>query len=207
MNYVRQITDYDTGTTEWVELGEHRPLSAVADELEMGHRAFRDALVAMGLLQREWDDMSKQHRHRLTPGAVRSGFGVRHDNKGFAHDRERTPFDVLSPAGVQYVRDRLSSTLVEMSKLPQHVADAIKALARFTEQRRSTMTAQMKACWLVDHYPALTASQIADGIGVSRRLVDRFISIRARQLREAQTVLGFTSMSRRTPTTAMAMAA
>lgn len=191
MNYVRQVTDLDTGKKTWLDLGDHRPLSEVAKDLGVGPRRFREALAHMGLLSREWDDRSQQHRFRLTPGAVASGLGIRHDNKGFQYDPERTPFDVLSPTGVDYVRDHLSSALAALSELPADVRDALADLEAYAALRNTEMTPEMRVCWLACHYPRLGASHIAQGLGISETLVHRYRARKERQIRDAETAAVF----------------
>jgi hypothetical protein len=180
MNYTRQVTDLDTGAKSWLDLGDHRPLTEVAKDLGVGSQTFRKALLQMGLLQREFDERSKQHRNRLTAGAVDSGFGVRHDNKGFQQDLDCTPFDVLSPSGVAYVRDYLPMALVEIGRLPAGVANALETLRAFEAKRKvGSMTPEMRVCWLADHHPDLGPADVAAGVGVSETLVHRY---RARQI-------------------------
>lgn len=186
MNYVRQVTDLDTGKKSWIDLGDHRPLSDVAKDFGIGPRRFRDALDYLGLLSREWDDRSQQHRFRLTPGAVASGFGIRHDNKGFQYDPDRTPFDVLSPVGVEYVREHLPAALAALSELPGDVRDAFAALGAFEARRLTAMTPEMRVCWLTCRYPSLGPSDIAQGLGISETLVHRYRARRERQIRDAE---------------------
>jgi hypothetical protein len=192
MNYMRQVTDLDTGKKTWLDLGDHRPLSEVAKDLGVGPRRFREALAHMGLLSREWDDRSKQHRFRLTPGAVESGFGIRHDNKGFHYDPDRTPFDVLSPAGVAYIKDHLSAALAALSELPDDVRDALGELGAFAARQNSAMTPEMRVCWLTCRYPNMSPSQVAQGLGISETLVHRYRARRERQIRDAERAAAFT---------------
>jgi len=191
MNYKRQITDLDTGKKSWIDLGDHRPLSDVAKDLGIGPRRFRDVLAYMGLLSREWDDRSQQHRFRLTPGAVASGLGIRHDNKGFQYDPDRTPFDVLSPVGVEYIRDHLPAALAALSELPGEVRDALTALEAFAARQLTAMTPEMRVCWLTCRYPNMGPSQIAQGIGISETLVHRYRARRDRQIRDAEQATAF----------------
>ncbi|WP_295133413.1 hypothetical protein [uncultured Reyranella sp.] len=191
MNYVRQVTDLDTGKKTWLDLGDHRPLSEVAKDLGVGPRRLRDALAHMGMLSREWDDRSQQHRFRLTPGAVASGLGIRHDNKGFQYDPDRTPFDVLSPVGIEYVRDHLPATLTALSELPEDARAALTALGAFAARQNTGMTPEMRVCWLTCRYPDMGPSQIAQGLGISETLVHRYRARRGRQIRDAEMAAAF----------------
>jgi hypothetical protein len=186
MKYMRKVTDLDTGKVSWIDLGDHRPLSEVAKAVGLGPRRLRDVLAHMGLLSREWDDRSQQHRFRLTPGAVESGFGIRHDNKGFHYDPDRIPFDVLSPTGVEYVRDHLPAALAALSELPGDVRDALAALGAFAAPRNTAMTPEMRVYWLTCRYPNIGPSQVAQGLGISETLVHRYRARRERQIRDAE---------------------
>jgi hypothetical protein len=186
MHYKRPVVDLDTGEKAWLELGDHLPLTDVAKELGIGPRRFRHVLLHMGILQKEWDERSRQHRHRLTPGAVRSGFGIRHDNKGFQYDSDASPFDVLSPVGVQYVRDHLSATLAQLAELPANVRQAVAALDAAAARRLTPMTPEMKVSWLTHRHPDLTAANIAKALGISEPLAHRYRSRRQNQIRRAE---------------------
>lgn len=185
MQYMQPVIDLDTGKKAWLDLGDHLPLSDVAKMLGVGPRRFRAVLVHMGILHREWDDHAKEHRNRLTPGAVQSRFGFRHDNKGFRHDPDRSPFDVLSPLGVEYVREHLASALIELNKLPKPVQDALARLEDAQAKRQSEMTPEMRVYWFADHYPELDAAHVAKGLGISEALVHRYRGRRVRQIRDA----------------------
>lgn len=184
MQYVRQVTDLDTGAKRWIDLGDHRPLTEVAKSLSVGPLKFRQALLHMGLLQREWDERAGEHRRRLTPGAVQSGFGIRHDNLGFHYDPERVPFDVLSPSGVDYIREHLPECLAALSQLTGEVTKALEELAAWDRRRLAPMEADQKVAWLEDHFPGLSAAAVAGGLGVSEVLVHRYRRRRQGQRRE-----------------------
>jgi hypothetical protein len=140
----------------------------------------------MEVLQREYDERSKVHRQRLTAGAVRSGFGIRHDNKGFNHDPDRSPFDVLSPLGVEYVRQHVPAALAAIGELPAPVRKALAALQEASQKRRLEMTPEMRVYWLADHFPDLDAGHVAKGLGISETLVHRYRSRRQDQIRRAE---------------------
>jgi AraC-like DNA-binding protein len=186
MQYVRKVVDLDTDKTEWIELGDHRPISEVATSFGIGPRQFRRLLVAMTLLAPEWDDMSKQHRHRLTPGAVASSFGIRHDNKGLHHDPERTPFDVLSPEGVEYIRHNLARAKAILERMPPPVAAAARELKAYEEKRLCPLNAEGRTRWLVQNYPTLTHAQIAEVVGITRQGVSKFAAVLERQISAAR---------------------
>lgn len=186
MQYTRKIVDLDTGEASWVDLGDHRPLSEVATTLGVGPREFRRLLLAMTLVAPEWDDVSKQHRHRLTPGAVASGFGIRHDNKGFHHSPDRTPFDVLSPLGVEYVRENLKKARALLSRRSPPVAAAGQGLEAFESWRSHPLNPEGKVRWLIQHYPNMTHAQIAELVGITRQAASKFIATLNKQIRVAK---------------------
>ncbi|MFO1083790.1 MAG: hypothetical protein U1E21_04440 [Reyranellaceae bacterium] len=192
MQYTRKLIDLDTGEKKWIELGDHQTLTEVAHDLAIGERHFRTVLLHMGILQREWDERSRQFRNRLTPGAVQSGFGIRHDNKGFHSDPDRSPFDVLSPEGVEFVKDHLRASLDAVGALPADAREAFAALSKADERRLSETTPEMRVCWLDQHYPGLAASIVAKGLGVSATVVHRYRERRQDQLRRAERALATT---------------
>lgn len=183
MQYTRQVMDLDTGAVTWVDLGDHRPFSEVAKILSIGPRKFREVLAHMGIVSREWDDRSQQHRYRLTPAAVESGFGMRHDNVGCRYDPDRVPFDVLGPAGIEYVRDHLQPALAAMAETPAEVSAAVAKLVALDGKRRAPLPLSQKVCWLEAHYPEITAAQVAAACGVSETVVHKYRR-RLRQQRE-----------------------
>lgn len=186
MQYKQPVVNLDTGEKSWLELGDHLPLTDVAKELSIGPRHFRQVLVHLGILHREWDDRSRQHRRRLTPGAVQSGLGIRHDNKGFQYDPDASPFDVLSPLGVQYVRDHLFAALMHLGELPENVRNAVAALDAAASKRLTSMTPEMKVSWLTHRDPDLAAADVAKALGISETLVHRYRGRRTEQIRRAK---------------------
>lgn len=186
MKYMRKIEDLDTGETEWVDLGDHRPLTEVATSLGLGPREFRRLLVAMQIVMPEWDEASKQFRHRLTPAAVASGFGMRHDNKGFHHSPDKTPFDVLSPLGVEYIRENIARARAVVARLPPPARTAGDALRAFEARRGGKLDNEGKVRWLARHCPAITQQQIADLLGVTQQAVSKHLATMERQIRTAK---------------------
>lgn len=174
MQYTRQVMDLDTGAVTWVELGDHRPFSEVAKSLSIGPRKFREVLAHMGMVSREWDARAQQRRHRLVPAAVESGLGVRHDNIGCRYDPDRVPFDVLSPKGIEYVRDHLQPTLAAMTKSSAQVSAAIAELTALDDKRLSPLPLSQKVCWLEARYPNIRAARVAAACGVSERVVHKY---------------------------------
>ena len=186
MQYERKIVDLDTGEASWIELGDHRPLSDVATMFGVGPREFRRLLTAMTIVSAEWDDISKQYRHRLTSGAVASNFGIRHDNKNFQHSKERTPFDVLSPLGVEYIRHHLKKAQALLSRRPPPMAAAADALTTFETRRSQPLNAEGKVRWLLQTYPAMTHAQVAEIVSVTRQAVSKFVTTWETQVRTAK---------------------
>lgn len=201
MEYTRKVTDLDTGETKWLPLGEHLTLTEAATRFGVGPRKFREALLHLGLLSREMDDRGEQHRCRLTPEAVRSGFGLRHDRFGLVGETERHPFDVLSPLGMDYVKDHLPAALAAFDAPPEKVTAAVVALAGFERERLSSLSPEMRAAWVADHFPALAAGEVAAAIGVSRQLVERYLKRRKRQLEEAMARRGLPGRETEGPAT------
>ena len=186
MNYVRKVVDLDTGDASWVDLGDHRPITEVASSLGVGPREFRRLLTAMTIVSPEWDGVAKQYRHRLTTGAVASGFGMRHDNKGFQHSRERSPFDVLSPLGVEYIRHHITKARALVARRSPPEAAAATALDTFEARRSRPMSPEGKTRWMLQHYPAMTHAQIGEIAGITRQAVSKHVATVERQIRIAK---------------------
>jgi DNA-directed RNA polymerase specialized sigma subunit len=60
------------------------------------------------------------------------------------------------------------------------------ALKAFQETRREPMTTQEEVCWLRDHYPDMTNTDIAKVLGVSKQLVGRYVKQAEKQRRIQQ---------------------
>ncbi len=185
MVYTRQVMDLDTGETSWLSLGEHMTITEAAASLGFGPRKFREVLLHLGVLHREEDPRSGQHRSRLSPAAVQSGFGIRHDRFGFVGDVERQPFDVLSPLGMTYIREHLKVTLAALERPTDLASEAAERLSAHERGRLHPMTAAMRTAWLADHFPKLTATEIAGVLGISRQAVSKHLARRQRQLEHA----------------------
>lgn len=173
--YVQQVVDRDTGEVSWVNLGTFRPLSAVADMLGIGRRKFREVLLSLGVVQQEYDEYSRQNRHRLSPWAVESGLGRRIDRK---HLRDHQPFDVLSEDGVAYVRDHLLQATMTLEGPARAARDALVAF-----EARRTLDSAQRVSWLADHYPALSQQDVSEIVGVSEGRVSQLLDRRASRLR------------------------
>jgi hypothetical protein len=111
---------------------------------------------------------------------------VRHDNSGFYHDPERTPFDVLSPEGVEYIRDNLEETYQKMKSPAPCLVRARAQLQEAEKRRPRPMDAEEKVSWLAAHHANLTRQDIAAIVDVSERLVHRYISRREYQVAQAK---------------------
>lgn len=91
----------------------NRMISEAAAELGVGPRVLRRAMLHMGLMSREQDIQAGKLspasrlmlRTRITPEVVARGWGLRYRLRG------QPPFDVLTPAGFEHVRQNLPAAL------------------------------------------------------------------------------------------------
>ena len=178
MIYTRQVTDYETGEVFRISLGEHLTFTEVAKKLEVTRPVLNKAMMEGGLCQKEFDAVAGFYRVRLHPDAVEKGLGFRIIS-------QHGPFDVLSPLGQELTEESLRAYLIANS--PTQWRPAFDALWDYEGERQrhglGKMQAQMRVCWLLDHFGDIPADVIAKGIGVSWQLVYRHKSIRNGQLK------------------------
>lgn len=182
--YVQRVTDLDTGEVSWVNLGTFRPLSTVADMLGIGRRRFRGVLLAMGMVQQEYDQYSRESRNRLAPWAVESGLGRRIERK---HLQDHQPFDVLSELGVAFVRDHLLQAELALEGPAKAAREGLLAF-----EARRTLDGPQRVSWLADHYLGLNQLDVARIVGLSEGRVSQLLAaresrrqwLRAQQARE-----------------------
>jgi hypothetical protein len=183
MTYTRKVTDLDTGETRWENLGPHLPLTDAALQMGYGPRSFRRMLVELGLLQREHDAKAGEDRHRLSPWAVANGFGIRVDRKWIKHRDGLVPFDVLSPEGMDYVRENLSSAVAKVRRAAAGPAqDAREALSKYEQARGRALDPEGRVRWIQHHFAGLTEREVAEALGVSQALVNRYGNRRRKQV-------------------------
>lgn len=177
MIYTREVLDRGTGELVTVSDGDWITISELGQLHGLGRRQTTEVLRVMGVLQVETKDGVS--RHRLADWFVERGYGKRLHRK---HDRY--PFDILSPAGQEWIEELwpLAVEEIETRKKAGPVAAAIAALEIFKADRRE-MTVEMEVYWLADHFPQLTENQMASVLSVSQPLVNRYLAKRQQQLR------------------------
>jgi len=177
MNYTRLKTDLETGEVFRISIGEHLTFTEFAEKLNIKRSTLVKAMLEVGLCQTEYDDTAQRNRHRLHPDAESKGLG--HRILG-----PHGPFDVLSPLGREVAEEALRTHLIETC--PSQWSPLFEALKEYEQERiewdGGPMSAQMRFCWLVDHAEDIPPEVIAQGIGVSERLVYRHKGIRESQL-------------------------
>lgn len=181
MRYTRKVTDYETGEVLTLEIGEYLTLKETADEFRVSRSTLTKAMLKIGLCQVEYDEVAGKNRNRLHPDAVEKGLGYR-------IIASYGPFDVLSPLGREVAKDGLDKFLI--SRSPERWRPVFEALKEFEETRKENMleklSSQMRVDWLFYHYGELPIHVLAEGIGVSKRLVYRHVNIRNSQLEKSK---------------------
>lgn len=99
------------------------------------------------------------------------------------------PFDVLSPLGLEYIRDNLPQARDELTnEIDKPVQAARDALRAFEKARGEDLDAQGRVWWTLHHYPMLSERQVAKVLGVSPGLVNRYSHRRKKKVEFLATV-------------------
>ena len=174
MHYFRKVTDLETGEVHRISIGEHLPFAEAAQRFGVSQSTLVKVLLHLGLCQREYDPVAKSHRHRLHPEAVKKGLGFRIMGK-------HGPFDVLSPTALEWIEEDLKP-LLAATELDLSTREAFQALNAFEADPLLKMGLEGEVYWLVNKFPELPVRQMAKGLGVSERLVHRYLDRRRKQL-------------------------
>lgn len=183
MEYFDEVLDRKTGELVRVSKGEWITITEMATSFGVGPKKARTVLREMGVLQIE--DRGGHCRQRLAHWVVQRGWGKRHEPKG------RYPFDVIGPQAQQWIAERWARTSDELqaTNFSREVGRAASALQQFKTMRLHPMPTQQEICWLSDHFPDLSQSEIGSIVEVSQQLVSKFVRIQQAQraqLREWQ---------------------
>ncbi|KKC34845.1 hypothetical protein [Devosia psychrophila] len=189
MEYTEQILDRSTGELVTVSQGDWVTISELGDLYGVGHRTVRVILRAMNFLHVEGG--GSHQRHRLSSWVTDQGWGKR------MTPRHGPPFDVVGPEGQRWIVERWQATSdqVDADRSQPSVVAGV-ALAQFAEDRdryrrlvgRKLMALEEKVSWLIDHFPALSQSEMASVLAVTQQLVSRYMNARAKQLRDLREV-------------------
>ncbi|WP_197739347.1 hypothetical protein [Methylobacterium sp. P1-11] len=178
MKYTEQVFDRRTGELVEVSAGDWITITELGEMKGVTARRIRIILREMGFLYVEGG--RTHNRHRLTPEVVKQGFGKHIPAKP---PKVRYPFDVISPAGREWIEARWSEAVAALeSKLASTViAQASEALNAFRAERLNDLNVQGCVIWLCDHFPDLTHTEMASVLDVTQQVVSRYVSIRSRQ--------------------------
>lgn len=179
MEYVQEVFDRKTGTLKTISQGEWNTITEIGELYGVGPRKVRSVLRHIGVLDIE--TRGRTSRHRLCRWMVDREWGRRIEKKG------TVPFDVIGPAGQRWIAERWDAAVAELAEqtLSGKVREASIALDNFKAHRRGHFGTQMEVCWLADHFPDLSQSEVASILDVSQQLVSFSMRARERQLREA----------------------
>ena len=176
MHYIRKVTDLETGEVRTVSIGEHLTFTEAAQRFNVARTSLIKVLLLLGVCQREFDPVAGEYRNRLHPEAQKKGLGYRILGP-------HGPFDVLAPSALVWIEADLKAFLAATT-LDRATITALQALDAFDANRLHRLDVEGKARWLTDHFPGLPVRQVAKGLGVSERLVHRYLTRRERQIAE-----------------------
>lgn len=186
MQYTAEVLDRASGDLKLVSLGEWITVTEYGERKGVGRRQVRAVLTQIGLLREETEvpisGKSKVTRRRLTREAVEQGLGKRI----YPTKKASYPFDVLSPKGQAWIDARWDEGVatISLAVASNLLAEEAKACLEKFRVTRSEVTSQMEVCFLLDHFPDLHQVDISRVTGVSERMVSRYVTIRADQIRK-----------------------
>lgn len=168
----------DTGEVTEFDLGRSLTSKDYLASRGVTDRYGRDILHEMGLLHTE------NGRLRLKPEHVTAGLGLRLMKKG-----SKYPFDALSPTGQAWVEQRWNDAQAAVDARKATVSplaqEASQALAAYKAWRlgwdNQPMTVQMEVYWLLDHFPSLTAAEMASILSTTTASVKKWSATRSEQ--------------------------
>lgn len=177
MDYFRKVADLETGEVRTISIGEHLTFTEAAQRFGVARSSLIKILLHLGLCQKEFDAVAGEYRYRLHPAAQKKGLGYRIMGP-------HGPFDVLAPTALEWIEADLKA-LLSATTMDQPTIAALQALDRFEAGRSERLDVEGRVRWLKDHFPDLPVRQVAKGLGVSERIVHRYLKKQDDQLRRA----------------------
>jgi predicted DNA-binding protein (UPF0251 family) len=177
MHYFRDVTDLEPGEAHRLSIGEHLTFTDAAQRFQISRSSLIKVLLHLNLCQKEYDKVAGEFRHRLHPEAVKKGMGCRIMGK-------HGPFDVLSPITLEWLEEDLKA-LLSVTELDRQTVEAFQALREFEADPLLKMDLEGKVYWLTNRFPMLQVRQMAKGLGVSERVIHRYLARRRSQLERA----------------------
>lgn len=190
MIYTEEVLDRRTGELITINKGEWITLTEFGLAMGVKSRKVRSVLRELDFVGVEGG--GTHQRHRVSSWAVRQGLAKRIEPR----KKRAAPFDVISPAGQEWLRERWSDALAKLNHRMGRadVAQAGAALREFQVSRgRANMPVQEAVCWLSDHFPRLTQEDIAVILDVTQQLVSRYHGLRVKQRQAAREWMEATS--------------
>ncbi len=174
MHYFREVTDLETGEVHRISIGEHLTFTEAAERFQISRSSLIKALLHLNLCQKEYDKVAREFRYRLHPEAVKKGMGYRIMGK-------HGPFDVLSPSSLEWLGEDLKA-LLSVTEQDKETVEAFQALRDFEADPLLKMDLEGRVYWLVNNFPRLQVRQMAKGLGVSERVIHRYLARRRSQI-------------------------
>lgn len=176
MHYFRRVTDLETGEVHRISIGEHLTFDEAAHRFGVSRPTLIKVLLELKLCRPEYDAVAKSHRNRLHPEAVKKGLGFRIMAK-------HGPFDVLAPTALEWIEEDLKA-LLAATALDPSTREAFQTLNAFENDALLKMNPEGRVFWLANAFPDLPVRQMAKGLGISERLVHRYLDRRRKQIEE-----------------------
>ena len=180
MQYTEEVLDRSIGELITRPIGDWVTLTELGELYGVSRIRVRAVLRQMGFLYVTGGQAHQ--RHRLTPWVVQAGYGKFIPAKKASR---RYPFDVISPAGQQWISERWAGavTALDAQASKPLLSEARVALDAFQQRPgRTPLKVQGQVLWLRDHFRDLTDTDIANVIGVTQQLVSRYTSLQRTQL-------------------------
>ncbi|MFK8253268.1 hypothetical protein [Ancylobacter terrae] len=183
MLYTEEVLDRRTGELTTISLGDWVTVTEFGEMMGVGPRRVRSILRHLDFVGVEGG--GAHQRHCASRWAVREGLAKRIDPM----KRGVPPFDVISPAGQEWLRARWSEAVSRVADRGTRsgVMEAKTALEDFQRSRsRHNMPPQEAVCWLTDHFPRLAQEDIAAILDITQQLASRYQNVQSKQRRKAR---------------------
>ncbi|KEY05889.1 hypothetical protein I5770_01100 [Brucella sp. BO2] len=185
MEYTAEVLNRTTGDLETTSLGNWITITELGKKYGTGPRQTRTVLKQMGILETRYTGSSHIHRQSLTDQAVQNGLGKHLIPK----KKGQTPFDVLSPKGQQWIADRWAEAVTALDKAKTDDARLNRVVSRleaFKAKRKMPLTPQMEVCWLIDHYPDVSQTDMGVILSLPKQTISHWVKLRAKQRNAAK---------------------
>ncbi|WP_273794513.1 hypothetical protein [Brucella intermedia] len=179
MEYTTEVLNRTTGDLETKSLGDWITVTELGSRYGTGSRQTRTILKHMGIFETRYGE-DKAGRTFLTLDAIKDGLG----KHIIPRKKGSFPFDVLSPKGQQWIADRWTDTVTALDNAKADdpkLTEAISRLEAFRARRATPLTPQMEVCWLIDHCPDMSQTDIGAILSLPKQTISHWVKLREKQ--------------------------